>query len=130
MYTAPYFALLGLLTILLSYKVVRLRRRHRIVIGDGGIPELKQAIRVFGNHTEYVPLGLIFLIGLEMIQAPVWYLHLAGGALLVGRLLHAIGLGKTVGTSPGRLFGMILTYTSLGLSSLGMIIFSLLASQP
>jgi uncharacterized membrane protein YecN with MAPEG domain len=31
------------------------------VFGDGGDPEMSQAIRAHGNFAEYVPLGLILL---------------------------------------------------------------------
>ena len=50
-----------LLLLILSVMVVRLRQKHRVSLGDDGIPELARAIRAFGNATEYVPAGLIAL---------------------------------------------------------------------
>ena len=44
-----------ILLLVLSLLVVRQRRRHKVALGDGGVPELAQAIRAFGNATEYVP---------------------------------------------------------------------------
>ena len=126
MHTAPYFAALGLLTIVHALRVILLRRKHKVGIGNGGVPELERMIRVFGNHAEFVPIGLILLIALEFVQAPVWYCHAVGLTLLLGRVLHAMGLSRTAGASAGRAGGTLLTLVSLLLSSVGIIIFSLL----
>lgn len=127
MHSAPYFAAIGLLTVFHSWNVVQLRRKHQVGIGDGGIPELARMMRVFGNHIEYAPLGLILLIGLEFVDAPVWYLHICGGALLTGRVLHAMGLSKSIGKTPARTLGVLLTWTSVVLASLGTMVFSMTA---
>jgi uncharacterized membrane protein YecN with MAPEG domain len=126
MHTAPYFSAFGLLTIVHSARVIRLRRQHQVGLGHGNIPELERMIRVFGNHAEYVPVGLILLFALEFVQAPVWYLHLTGLLLLVGRIIHALGLGRTAGASRGRVAGMMMTFASLLLSSAGVLIWSFL----
>lgn len=125
MHSAPYFTAFGLLTILHAYRVILLRKRYRVGLGTGGQPELERMIRVFGNHAEFVPIGLILLIGLEFVQAPTWYLHLCGITLLAGRLLHAYGLSKSDGVSFGRFRGMQLTFLSLLLSSIGVTLWSL-----
>ena len=44
--------------IILSLGVVKLRRAHRVGVGDGGVPALTGAGRAFGNAAEYVPAGL------------------------------------------------------------------------
>ncbi len=126
MHIAPYLAAFGLLTVLHSYRVVRLRRKHRVGIGHGGHPELERMMRVFGNHSEYVPMGLILLFALEYMDAPVVYLHLVGTLLLVGRILHAAALTKSSSGTPGRIAGMVLTFVSLALGSIGVLIFSFL----
>ena len=41
-----------LLMLVLSLLVVQLRNKHKVFLGDEGIPELAQAIRAFGNATE------------------------------------------------------------------------------
>lgn len=40
-------------------------------------------------------------------------LHGAGLALLIGRIIHAFGLSRSGGTSPGRMGGMLLTLAAL-----------------
>jgi uncharacterized membrane protein YecN with MAPEG domain len=112
--TPLYAALCAILLIVLSLRVARLRNKLKVALGDGGERALQKAIRVQGNFVEYVPLALLLLFLLELSrQAPFWVLHLLGAALLLGRLLHAIGLSRTAGLSFGRMAGTILT---LGMS--------------
>lgn len=124
MHIAPYLAAFGLLTILHSVRVIRLRRRHKVGLGHGNVPELERLMRVFGNHSEYVPMGLILLFALEYMDAPVLYLHVVGAPLLVGRLIHAMALGGSSRGSTGRVAGMMLTFLSLALGSIGVLVFS------
>ena len=48
--------------ILLSARVIRLRRRYAVSVGDGWHASLQQAIRVHGNFCEYVPLSALLLL--------------------------------------------------------------------
>ena len=66
MVSALYAVLGALLLIKFSFDVVRLRMQYRVGYGDGGFSELQVAIRVHGNAVEYVPIGLILLLFMEM----------------------------------------------------------------
>jgi uncharacterized protein len=99
-----------LLYFALTYRVVAVRRREKIGIADGGNKELQRLIRVHGNAAETLPIGLLLLVLSELNGLPVWWLHSIGAALLVGRALHAIGLGTTAGVSFGRSVGTLLTW--------------------
>jgi uncharacterized membrane protein YecN with MAPEG domain len=99
-----------LLILVLSLLVVRLRNKHKVFLGDEGIPELAQAIRAFGNATEYVPPGLAGLIVLDLAGATPLLVHIGGFLLLAGRITHAVGLSNSVGTSIPRALGMTLTW--------------------
>lgn len=99
-----------LLMLVLSLLVVRLRNKHKVFLGDEGIPELAQAIRAFGNASEYVPPGLAGLIVLDLSGATPLLIHIAGFLLLVGRVVHAVGLSNSVGTSIPRALGMTMTW--------------------
>jgi uncharacterized membrane protein YecN with MAPEG domain len=39
--------------------------------------------------------------------------HVLGATFFIARILHAIGLGKSIGTSMPRFWGMILTFLVL-----------------
>jgi uncharacterized membrane protein YecN with MAPEG domain len=87
-----YAAMLALLIIWLSLRVIKLRRAKNVRLGDGGEPELRIAIRAQGNATEYVPVSLILLVLLELSGAHVALVHSGGIAVVAGRILHARGL--------------------------------------
>jgi uncharacterized membrane protein YecN with MAPEG domain len=102
----------GLIIVLLvlSLLVVRQRVKHKVLIGDDGIPELVRAVRAFGNAAEYAPAGVAALAVLALVQAPLLVLHVAGLALVAGRVSHAVGLSNSGGQSIGRGVGMLLTW--------------------
>ena len=99
-----------LLLLVLSALVGRLRQKHKVALGDDGIPELAQAIRAFGNATEYVPAGLAALIVLAMVEPRPLPVQVVGLTLFVGRVAHAIGLSTSGGASIARAAGILLTW--------------------
>ena len=101
-----------ILLLVLSVLVTRQRRKHRVEIGDGGVPALNQAIRAFGNATEYVPAAMAGLALLAIVSAPPMLIHPIGLILFVGRLLHAFGLSRSTGTSMARVAGVLATWIS------------------
>ena len=108
-----YIAVLAVGLIPLAFRVIGIRRGQRIGIGDGGNRELAQAVRVHANYAENAPFGLALLLALPLAASPAWCVHLVGLCLVIGRAAHAFGLSQTVGSSPGRVAGMILTFTAL-----------------
>lgn len=104
--TALYAALCGLLLLLLALNVIRHRRRAGVGLGDGGDKVLLRAIRAHGNATETIPIQLLLLLALELAALSGVLLHLLGAAILLSRLLHALGLAGRSGPSFGRMAGM------------------------
>jgi hypothetical protein len=102
-----------LLMLALAVPVVIHRNTHRIGIGDGGDRRLARKIRVHGNFVEYVPMALLVLALLELCGLPAPWVWGLGGALLLGRLLHAFGLSRSGGYSVGRFTGTLLTWLAL-----------------
>lgn len=97
----------------LTARVILLRRRHRVGIGDGERPDLARAIRVHGNFAEWVPLTMIALGAADLRGAPEWLIALLGAVLVLARVSHADGLTRTVGASPLRTAGVAGTITVL-----------------
>jgi uncharacterized membrane protein YecN with MAPEG domain len=108
--TGFYAGILALLFIGLTINVIRLRLKLKVGIGDGEQPILAKAIRVHGNFAEYVPITLFLLGCYELNGGNVLWLHVLGASLFIGRVLHVIGLIKTIGVSRQRQFGMISTF--------------------
>jgi uncharacterized membrane protein YecN with MAPEG domain len=111
--TSFYAAILALLYVVLAILVVRQRIKHRVGLGTGKEPRMLQTVRMHGNFAEYVPLLLILVALLELQQSPVWQLHLVAGLTLAGRVLHAVGLWQSSGTSVPRFVGMLSTFAAL-----------------
>ena len=111
--TALYAGLLAFWIVFLSLRVVLQRRSARVGIGTGEDRELARRVRVHGNATEYLPVSLILMLLLELNTALGWLLHLAGIALVAGRVAHFLGLGRSAGTSWGRVLGTALTWAAI-----------------
>ena len=114
MITSFYAAAAALGLILLSLRVIRLRRRHRISIGHQGSDEMERAIRVHGNFVEYTPFFLILLALSEMQGLPVAALHGAGAGFLLARLSHFFGFRSEAAPGVYRVLGMALTFAVIG----------------
>ena len=108
MITGFYAALLGLMFLVLSYRVIGARRRYGVALGDGGHPDLTARIRVQGNFAENIPLGLLLMLLVEMRGAPLLSIHAMGIILIVGRVSHAYALQRSV--IRWRVTGMVLTH--------------------
>jgi len=106
-----YASLLALLFVGLSIRTLRLRRRLRIAVGDGGSPLLLRAMRVHANCAEYVPLGMLLIVGAETVGTSPLMVHGLGSALFIGRLLHAYGVSQEREVYAFRVTGMTLTFT-------------------
>jgi len=111
--TGLYVALGVLLVLVLAVRVVMRRWKARIGIGHGNDKELRKRIRAHGNAVEYLPIGLLALLLLDLDGTTPVLLHACGIALIVARIAHAIGLSRTGGTSPERFFGITLTFLTL-----------------
>ena len=119
--TPLYAALLVLLYLLLSWRVISVRRAQGIGVGDGGDKALAKRIRVQANCAEYAPLGIVCLLVLELTDGYGPRLHALGVMLLAGRVLHAVGMSLTPQNLPMRVAGMVLTLTMLGISAIFLL---------
>ena len=111
--TALYAGLLTLLFVVLSLRVIRVRRGEKISIGDGDNGDLLRRMRVHANFAEYAPLALVLLGLAESLKTDPRLLHAIGAALLIGRICHAIGLSPQPSILPLRVSGMVLTFIAL-----------------
>ena len=123
--TGIYSAACVLLILVLAFRVVQARLRHRVGIGDAGHADLALRVRVHANAVEYVPLALLLILMLELGGTSALWIHALGGVLVFARLAHALGLSTSSGTSPGRFVGTLLTWGVLLVSS-GMLLFAVL----
>jgi len=107
--TALTAASLALLCVMLALKVIGIRRRDKISVGDGGSDELLRAIRAQANLLEYAPLTLILLACAELNGVHWIILALLAVAFVAGRILHPVGIKDTKAPGKARVIGMLLT---------------------
>jgi uncharacterized protein len=120
MVSSIYAGILALIIVWLSLNVIKLRRANKVKLGDGGVPELQNAIRAQGNAAEYIPISLILLVLLELSGVNLWLVHLAGVTLIIGRIIHAKGLLSE--NLRYRVLGMQFTiFTIVGLATVNII---------
>jgi len=120
MITSIYASLAVLLIVRLSISVIKLRRKNRITVGDGGNEELQLAIRTHSNAVEYIPIALLLLLTLELNGAPKILIHLLGATLIIGRIFHAMGLPAK--NLKRRVLGMQITiYLLIALAILNIL---------
>ncbi|WP_010452155.1 MAPEG family protein [Vibrio rotiferianus] len=120
MITALYASALALLLIWLAFQVIKQRRSNKIAYADGGVESLQIARSAQSNASEYIPITLILMALLEYNGASVLWIHFAGIAFVIGRVIHARGI--LAEDLKGRVTGMKLTFfTMIGLVALNLI---------
>lgn len=115
--TPLYAAFLSFLYVVLSLRIIKRRRKFQVSLGDGGQADLERAIRVHGNFSEYVPLGLLLILMVDFQTERDLIVHALGLTLLIGRCLHAYGLSQQTTDFRFRVAGMLMTFTNLIMSS-------------
>lgn len=127
MTVTPFYAsFLAILLLVLSVRVVTYRRGNQISLGDAGDKSLLKRMRAQANCAEYAPMGLLLLMITELQGAPGFVLHLLGLMLVSGRLAHAYGFSASPPKMGLRVLGMVLTFTMLALTVIGMLVLAVL----
>lgn len=108
-----YAGILTLFFVGLSVRTLRMRRRLRIAVGDGGNEAMLRAMRVHSNFAEYVPLSLLLIYFVEATGASPLLVHVLGACVVVGRISHAFGVSQVKENYAFRVFGMAMTFTPL-----------------
>jgi uncharacterized membrane protein YecN with MAPEG domain len=113
MFVTPLYAsLLALWFVLLSMRVVNLRRAG-IIFGDNGDVKVTRVVRAQANFAEYVPLALLLMGFLEVGRFSIYILHALGLTLLIARLIHGLALSFGWQIRFGRVAGAALTFIVL-----------------
>lgn len=109
MITIVYAGLLAIIYAVLTVRVAKARYKHRVGLGDGGVPDLAQRIRVHGNFAEHVPFALLLIFLVDYSQYSPVIVHALGITLLIARIAHIIGISGSPNASAGRFGGTVLT---------------------
>ena len=116
--TPLYAAGLGIILLILSIRVVAvIRAKGGVLYGDGGNADFTPVLRAQQNFIEYVPLILLLIGFAEAGGSSATWIHGMGAALLVGRVLHPLGLTSKAGVNPLRFISTNLTWIVLLMAS-------------
>lgn len=97
---------MAVLAVVLAARVGAARGKYKINMGDGGNADLNCRIRTHANFVEYVPLLLVLMGLLELAGGNRTALMYAGIALVILRVLHAVGMPRPA-PNPYRATGAI-----------------------
>lgn len=84
-----YAALNMAILLWIAIETGRLRGKHKVSVGDGGVKHLIRIIRGHANAVENMPMFFIMLLVAALIGMPVMAAHGLGLVFTIGRGLHA-----------------------------------------
>lgn len=114
-----YASVLGGLFVKLSWSTLRLRRKHKVGVGDGDKRDLQKAIRAHANFAEYAPMSIMILYFLEVHGGyPGLLIHMMCVSLCIGRFVHAFGVSQVAEVYKYRVFGTAMTLSVLSIGCL------------
>lgn len=102
----------AIVNIWLALRIVTLRIKAKVLIGDGGNALLATRMRAQLNYMEYTPLVLILLGLIEFARGTQTWLWAAGIIYIIGRILHPFGMDKQT-PNPLRAAGILTTWIVL-----------------
>ena len=115
--TALFAGILGLMKVCLGLRVSIYRGQMGISLGDRDDETLMRRIRGHANFSENVPIALILLMLIEMLHATSLVIFVLGIVLVIGRMLHWLGLSGNAEPF-NRVTGMVMTWGVIGIASI------------
>lgn len=112
----------AILNFWLALRIVTLRIKAKVLIGDGGNALLTARMRAQVNFAEYTPIILILIGLIELARGTSNWLWAAGIVYLLGRILHPFGMDRHT-PHPLRAAGILTTWiVLLGLAGYALTI--------
>ncbi|NIJ31556.1 hypothetical protein FHT00_003536 [Sphingomonas insulae] len=105
-------AALGAINLWLALRIVRMRLKDDVLIGDGGDDLLSGRMRAHANLVEYAPFVLVLLALIELARGSGAALGLTALIFVIGRIAHPMGMDLRRSNLP-RAGGAILTWLVL-----------------
>ena len=102
----------AVVNIWLAVRIVMVRIKAKVLIGDGSNPLLVARMRAQLNYVEYTPFVLILMGLIELARGTSTWLWAAGIIYILGRIAHPFGLDKQA-PHPLRAAGILTTWIVL-----------------
>jgi uncharacterized membrane protein YecN with MAPEG domain len=120
----------ALIAVWLGIRVVILRVKGKVEMGDGGHPQVLSRMRAHANFIEYTPFVLILIVVLEIAGASRDWLWGIGIVYAIARVVHPFGMDRPA-PNPFRAGGAMVTWAVLlGLAIWAIVLASHAPSAP
>lgn len=116
-----YVALNCIILFWLTNATGKLRRTHKILIGDGGNAHLVRIIRGHANAVENMPMFFIPLVIGAMIGMPLIAVHVLGLTFTIGRAVHASHFIAEAAPMKTRIIGFGISFLAHIVLVLGLL---------
>jgi len=123
---SPIFVVIcAAMFVAMGFHIAQYRRKNKFDLGDCGDAHLLQMIRAHGNAAEYMPMGLLLLVVLDLMDAPTNTVAMFGVVFVLGRAIHAAALLPQRQNYRRRFMGMILTFFSMIAMTFAIVVLSI-----
>lgn len=95
-------AALGAINLWLALRIVRMRVKGDVLIGDGGDDLLAGRMRAHANLVEYAPFVLVLLALIELARGSGVALGLTALIFVIARIAHPMGMDLRRSNLPGQ----------------------------
>lgn len=116
-----YAALNTFILLWLTAATAMVRRRHMVLIGDGGVALLGRTMRGHANAVENIPVMLVLLGFGAALGAPALAIHVLGSAFTFGRAAHAWHFTHAGAAQWQRAAGFGLSVLTISAAALGVL---------
>ena len=122
--TATYAAILAVYFVAMSAYVITMRAKTDTLLGPGDNIQMLVAMRRHGNLAEYMPFAILVMALAEALGLSATWLHVAGIALVAGRLIHPFGITAQSPLAP-RVIGVLATFAAILIPAGGIFLTTL-----
>jgi len=113
MLVSKYAAILAIFYVALCVRIILLRRKFGISVGDGDNRSLQKAICAHSNFSQYTPLVLLLIYFVEIETKSPILIHGLCCVFVFGRMVHAFGISQVEENVRWRVLGMACTFTAI-----------------
>lgn len=119
--TPLFAAIFGLIYIVLSLGVIKVRLGEKVSLGYGESHDLEKASRTHANFAEYVPIALLLMWFLETISLDSMLVFILGSILIFSRLAHVVGMNNPKKFMILRQLGVVGTLSVIIIASIALL---------
>ena len=119
--TAIYAAIHAIFYVAMSTYVITLRAKTNVLVGHPDNMNLLVATRRHSNLSEFIPFAILMMGLSELLGLGSTWLHVAGVALIAGRLIQLFGSKADNSPLARRVTGVLLSLVAILIPTFGIL---------